>query len=221
MRILLLEDEIAYKETIADYLETLGYEVVSFENGDEALDAIHFGSYHLLLLDIRVPGINGYDIIQTMREAGDETPVIFITSLTDIDNLSIGYELGCNDYIRKPFAPRELKYRIEQVLKLFYFHSNKEEIDLGDGYSYDPATGKLFYEEETVVFTPKEHKVLEYLITRAGEFIPTKQLWEDVWECKMVTESDIRMCIKKIRDKTTKDLIVSHRGLGYKIDRKG
>ena len=129
MRILLLEDEIDYKETIHEYLESLGYAVESFENGDEALDAIHFKSYQLLLLDIRVPGTNGYEIVRTIREAGDETPVIFITSLTDIDNLSIGYELGCNDYIRKPFAAKELKYRVEQVLKLFYFHSGKEEVN--------------------------------------------------------------------------------------------
>ncbi len=221
MRILLLEDEIDYKETIHEYLESLGYAVESFENGDEALDAIHFKSYQLLLLDIRVPGTNGYEIVRTIREAGDETPVIFITSLTDIDNLSIGYELGCNDYIRKPFAAKELKYRVEQVLKLFYFHSGKEEVELGEDYRYNPKTGSLMKGDQPVRFTPKEQKVWDYLITRTGEFVPTKQLWEDVWECKMVTESDIRMCIKKIRDKTSSDLIVSQKGRGYKIDRKG
>ncbi len=220
MRILLLEDEIDYKETIHEYLESLGYHVDSFENGDEALDAIHFRSYHLLLLDIRVPGVNGYDIVKTIRASGDETPVIFITSLTDIDNLSIGYELGCNDYIRKPFASKELKYRIEQVLKLFYFHTNREEIVLAGGYRYDLKSGRLSLDEEEIEFTPKEQKVWEYLIARLGEYIPTQQLWEDVWECKMVTESDIRMCIKKIRDKTDKEIIVSQKGRGYKIDRK-
>ncbi len=220
MKILLLEDEIDYKETIHEYLESLGYEVDSFENGDEALSAIHFHSYHLLLLDIRVPGMNGYEIVKTIRASKDETPVIFITSLTDIDNLSIGYELGCNDYIRKPFASQELKYRVEQVLKLFYFHTNKEEIILSGGYHYDLKSGILSLDDERIHFTPKEQKVWEYLIARLGEYIPTQQLWEDVWECKMVTESDIRMCIKKIRDKTDKEIIVNQKGLGYKIDKK-
>ncbi len=220
MRILLLEDDIDYKETVHEYLESLGYKVDSFENGDEALSAIHFKSYQLLLLDIRVPGTNGYDIVKTIKAAGDETPVIFITSLTDIDNLSIGYELGCNDYIRKPFASQELKYRIEQVLKLYYFHSNKDKVDVGSGYTYDLKTGALLYEQNPVILTPKEQKVWDYLIARIDQYVPTKQLWEDVWECKMVTEADIRMCIKKIRDKTSRELIVSQKGKGYKIDRK-
>ena len=220
MKILLLEDEIDYKETIHEYLDSLGYEVESFENGDEALNAIHFKSYNLLLLDIRVPGTNGYDIVKTIRAADDDTPVIFMTSLTDIDNLSIGYELGCNDYIRKPFASKELKYRVEQVLKLFYFHENKEQIVLRDDFVYDVKEGSLSYKGKPISFTPKEQKVLEYFVLHLGQFITANQLWEEIWEYKMVTEADIRMCIKKIRDKTSKALIVNKRGYGYKIDRK-
>ncbi len=220
MKILLLEDDVSYKETIHEYLESLGYKVESFENGDEVVDALYFKKYHLLLLDIRVPGKNGYEIVQILREQNDETPVIFMTSLTDIDNLSIGYELGCNDYIRKPFAARELKYRVEQVLKLFYLHSNEEEVSLNEEYSYNLTQGKLSKKGEIIAVTPKEQKVLEYLITHLGKYISTKQLWEDVWEEKLVTEADIRMCIKKIRDKTDATFIVNKKGFGYKIDKK-
>ena len=220
MKILLLEDDVSYKETIHEYLESLGYKVESFENGDEVVDALYFKKYHLLLLDIRVPGKSGYEIVKILREQKDETPVIFMTSLTDIDNLSIGYELGCNDYIRKPFAAQELKYRLEQVLKLFYLHSNKEELALNNEYSYNLTQGKLSQKGEIIVVTPKEQKLLEYLITHLGEYISTKKLWEDVWEEKMVTEADIRMCIKKIRDKTDATFIVNKKGFGYKIDRK-
>ena len=220
MKILLLEDDVSYKETIHEYLESLGYKVESFENGDEVVDALYFKKYHLLLLDIRVPGKNGYEIVQMLREQNDETPVIFMTSLTDIDNLSIGYELGCNDYIRKPFAARELKYRVEQVLKLFYLHSNEEEVSLNEEYSYNLTQGKLSKKGEIIAVTPKEQKVLEHLITHLGKYISIKQLWEDVWEEKLVTEADIRMCIKKIRDKTDATFIVNKKGFGYKIDKK-
>jgi DNA-binding response OmpR family regulator len=220
MKILLLEDDISYKETIHEYLESLGYQVESFENGDDVVDAIHFKNYDLLLLDIRVPGMSGYDIVKMMREDNNDIPVIFITSLTDINNLSIGYELGCNDYIRKPFAAQELKYRVEQVLKLFYFHSNEEEIDLGDEYIYKLTQKALFHKSTQISFTPKEQKLLDYLIVHHDNYISTKQLWEDVWEEKLVTEADIRMCIKKIRDKTDTAFIVSKKGFGYKIDRK-
>ncbi len=220
MKILLLEDDIEYKETIHEYLESLGYQVDSFENGNEALDAIYENSYNLLLLDIRVPGISGYEIVKIIRQEENEIPIIILTSLTDINNLSIGYELGCNDYIRKPFAAKELKYRVEQTLKIFYFHTNSERIELQEGYSYQIKTQQIFFNNEVVLLTPKEKKVFDYLINQIDEFVPTKVLWEEVWEYKVVTEADIRMCIKKIRNKTSNNIIISHKGLGYKIDRK-
>ena len=220
MTILLLEDETEYKDTISEYLESLGYEVDSFENGDDALDAIYDKSYNLLLLDIRVPGTNGLEILKTLRDDSNEIPIIFMTSLSDVDDLSIGYELGCNDYIRKPFASIELKYRIEQVLKLFYFHSNKELIKLNDGYTYEIKTQCIFLDKEHIHLTQKEQKVWEYLILRIDTYIPTSQLWEDVWEGKMITEAEVRMIIKKIRNKTSNNIIISHKGLGYKIVRK-
>ncbi len=219
MRLLLLEDEIEYNETIREYLESLGYRVRSFENGDEALDAIYRESFHLLLLDIRVPGTNGYDIVRTLRAEGNDVPVIFLTSLTDIDDLSIGYESGCNDYIRKPFASQELKYRIEQVLKLYYYHTGKTYLDLKRGYRFESATGKLLQGDTPIPLSVKEQQVVAYLIAHAGEYVPTRRLWEEVWEYKLVTEADIRMCVRKIRAKTHPELITSRKGLGYRIDR--
>ncbi len=218
MKILLLEDDPEYNETIREYLEMLDYEVQAYEDGDSALDAIYTETFHLLLLDIRVPGATGYDIVRQLRNEGNDVPIIFITSLTDIDDLSIGYELGCNDYIRKPFASRELKYRIEQVLKLYYYHSNKNTIALVGNYRFETGSSRMLHGDTIVPLSEKESRVVAYLLQHTGEYIPTKRLWEDVWEYKMVTEADIRMCIKKIRSKTRPDLITSRKGLGYKID---
>ncbi len=219
MKILLLEDDPDYNETIQEYLQSLGYTVVGFENGDAALDAVYEETFHLLLLDIRVPGVSGHEIVQRLRSEENEVPVIFITSLTDIDDLSIGYELGCNDYIRKPFAAKELKYRIEQVLKLYYFRTAQDRVKLKGGYIFEVSNGRLMQGDRAVPLSERERQVVEYLVRHADEYIPTRQLWEEVWEYKMVTEADIRMCIKKIRDKTDKTLITSQKGLGYKIDR--
>lgn len=137
MRLLLLEDDLEYKLSIKDYLESLGYEIDDFEDGEDALSAIHENKYHLLILDIRVPKMNGYEVVKSIRENNDNTPVIYITSLTDINNLSLGYELGCNDYIKKPFSPKELKYRVEQLIKLFYANENSKEIELKPNFTYD------------------------------------------------------------------------------------
>lgn len=220
MRILLLEDDFDYKNSIKDYLESLNYDIDDFENGEEALSAIYEKSYHLLILDIRVPGISGYDLVKNIRENNNNVPVIFITSLTDINNLSLGYELGCNDYIKKPFSPKELKYRIEQVIKAFYFSANESYIELNNGFFYEPLKKELIKEHIKVNLTKKESETIFCLITNKNQFVSIEKLRFEVWDDKYINEADIRVCIKNIRDKTSKEFIINQRGIGYKIERK-
>ena len=220
MKILLLEDDFDYKNSIKDYLESLNYDIDDFENGEEALSAIYEKSYHLLILDIRVPGISGYDLVKNIRENDNNVPVIFITSLTDINNLSLGYELGCNDYIKKPFSPKELKYRIEQVIKAFYFSANESYIELNNGFFYEPLKKELIKEHIKVNLTKKESETIFCLITNKNQFVSIEKLRFEVWDDKYINEADIRVCIKNIRDKTSKEFIINQRGIGYKIERK-
>lgn len=217
MNILLLEDDFDYKNTIKEYLESLDYKVHDFENGDDALDAIYEKTYHLLILDIRVPGLSGYDLVKTIREDKNIVPVIFITSLTDINNLSLGYELGCNDYIKKPFSPKELKYRVEQLIKSFYFNTNENQINLIDNFTYDIKTKQLYNNTQPIDLTKKEQEVIFCLIINKNQFVSLDKLRVEVWEDKFINEADIRVCIKNIRDKTSKDFITNKRGIGYKI----
>ncbi len=220
MRLLLLEDDLDYKISIKEYLESIDYIVDDFDNGEDALNAIYENKYHLLILDIRVPKINGYELVKTLRQNNDNTPVIYITSLTDINNLSLGYELGCNDYIKKPFSPKELKYRIEQIIKLFYSNDNSNKIELKPNFIYDVLKGELYTNEKLVSLTKKEAEVVFCLISNKNQFISIDKLRIEVWEDRYICEADIRVCIKKIRDKTSKDFILNQRGVGYKIDRK-
>lgn len=219
MRILLLEDDFEYRQSIKEYLESLDYKIDDFDNGESALDAIYEKNYHLLILDIRVPKISGYELVKQLRQDNNNIPVIYITSLTDINNLSLGYELGCNDYIKKPFSPKELKYRIEQLLKLFYSKDNQELIPLNNDFSYNLLSDELFKNNQVIHLTKKEKELLFCLIHHKNLFVSIDQLRSEVWEDKYINESDIRIIIKKIRDKTTKEFIVNQRGLGYKLDR--
>lgn len=216
MRLLLLEDDFDYKQTIKEYLESLGYLVDDFEDGEEALNAIYENKYHILILDIRVPKLNGYELVKILRQENNNTPVIYITSLTDINNLSLGYELGCNDYIKKPFSPKELKYRIEQLIKLFYANNNKI-IQLSSGLSYDIVKQELYKNGSLVPLTKKENEVVFCLLSSKNQFVSIDTLRTEVWEDRYICEADIRVCIKKIRDKTSKDFISNQRGIGYKI----
>ncbi len=219
MRILVLEDDYSYRSSIKEYLEALGYEVDDFENGKEAISAIYDNTYELLLMDIIVPKMTGYEVLKEVRKQGIEVPIILVTSLSDVDDLSVGYELGCNDYIRKPFSLRELKYRITEAINCFHFKSNTNKIRLVGNYMFDLESNELILDGNYVKLTQIEAKILDFLIRRRGQFCTTLDMTISIWDDDFISDADLRMHIKRIRDKTTKELIVNSRGLGYKIEK--
>jgi DNA-binding response OmpR family regulator len=218
IKILLLEDDYLYKISIKEFLEELDFYVDAFENGDEALDSIFENSYDLLLLDIRVPGMDGFSLLEYIRNAKLDIPVIILTSLTDIKDLSKGYELGCNDYIRKPFDMVELKFRIEQLIKKS-FSTNDEIVTLPDLFKFDVNKSILYKDENQIDLTYKEAELVSLLIQNRSFFVSIETLHERIWENKEILYADIRMCIKRIREKTGKDFIKTKRFVGYKIDK--
>ncbi|PUE63931.1 response regulator transcription factor [Arcobacter caeni] len=219
MKILLLEDDYLYKISIKEFLQELDFIVDDFENGDEALDAIFTNSYDLLLLDIRVPGMDGFTLLETIRKEQLNTPIIILTSLTDIANLSRGYDLGCNDYIRKPFDLIELKFRIEQLIKNSCFKTLDDFIQIVPDYEFDVKKNILYKEKEQIDLSFKESELVSFLVQNRGFFVSIETLHEKIWENKDISYSDIRMCIKRIREKTCKDFIKTKRFVGYKIDK--
>ena len=201
--------------TIKEFLHSLSFEVVEFEDGTEAYNSTFEINYDMLLLDVRVPGLSGYDIIKKIRADENNVPIILITSLTDINNLSIGYEMGCNDYIRKPFALKELKYRILQILNQVHFSINTNKLNLTNGFYIDLDMYEVYQNEKKINLTNTEIKVVLALAKKLDFYVSTTMIIEEVWENKEALETDVRMCIKRIRDKTTKDFIKNKRGLGY------
>ncbi len=218
IRILLLEDDYLYKVSIKEFLEELDFYVDDFENGDDALNAIFENSYDLLLLDVRVPGMDGFSLVEYVRKEKIDVPIIILTSLTDIKDLSKGYELGCNDYIRKPFDMIELKFRIEQLIKN-NFKTNEDLVELENSFKFD-VNKSILYKDDTILdLTQKESELTALLVLNRGFFVSIETLHERIWENKDISYSDIRMCIKRIREKTCKDFIKTKRFVGYKIDK--
>ncbi|CZE47726.1 response regulator transcription factor [Campylobacter geochelonis] len=219
MKILLLEDDHSYRVSIKDFLELLEYEVDDFEDGKSAMDAILDNNYDLLLLDVRTPKMSGYEVVNLTRKEGIEVPIILVTSLTDIEDLSKGYELGCNDYIRKPFALKELKYRITQAINNFSFKTSKKVVNLACGFEFCIDKNELKFKDEAIKLTKIELEIILFLIKRQGSFASTNEIISELWSDEFITEADFRMHIKRIRDKTDKNLIINSRGLGYKIEK--
>ncbi|WP_404318915.1 response regulator transcription factor [Malaciobacter canalis] len=218
MKILLLEDDYNYNESITEYLEDLGFQVDSFYDGEEALDAIVENSYYLLILDIKVPKLNGHELIKYLNEMGNETPILIMTSLVDIDNMTIGYELGCDDYLKKPFELKELELRVTQLIKSKYNTDKNSTYKLKDGYTFEFISGVLKKDDIEIELTSKEIDLIRFLIKNANYYCEIENLRENVWEGKDIHYADIRMYISKIRVKTNKEFILSSRGLGYKIE---
>ncbi len=217
MKILLLEDDYLYKVTIKDFLEEFEYEVDDFDDGNDALDAIYDNSYALLLLDIRVPGIDGYEILKEIRQNGIFTPVIMLTSLTDIHNLSLGYELGCSDYLRKPFELKELKYRIDHTIKTYCFKTPEKSVKIQNNFLFDIESKRLTRDGKNIDLSATELELVSYLVQNRGYFVSISSLQNVVWEGRDITYSDIRMCVKRVRQKCGKEFIKTKKLVGYKI----
>ena len=217
MRVLLLEDEYSLRISIKEFLEDIGYEVDGFMNGVQAYEAIYDKHYDLLLLDVNVPLLSGFELLQKLRAEGNKTSAIFLTSMVDMENLKEGYKRGCCDYIRKPFNLEELELRIHQVFSQLYLEDN-ESVTLGSNLSYDLTTCKLIHDEDEIVLRKTEKEILEVLIKHKNIVVSTEMLQDEVWG-EYVEPATIRVQLNNLRKKLPEDVIQNRRGLGYIIER--
>ena len=217
-KLLLLEDDSALNETISEYLQEQGYEVISTFDGDEAQASIYETSFDLLLLDVNVPGIDGFTLLKQLRKEGVNTPAIFLTSRSALGDVEVGFENGADDYLRKPFALKELYLRIENLLKRSFTHQNSSHVDLGDGLSYDIASLTLYKDQEKITLGNKESRLLKLFIQRKGELIVHEVIQEQLWDFDETPSADaVRTYIKHIRQMIGKERIVSYKRLGYQF----
>lgn len=215
MKVLLLEDDVILQEIIKEFLEEKGVEVEGFFDGGRALDAIGLGRYDMLLLDVNVPTVNGFEILSYLREIGNTTPVIYLTSLSGMKDLKKGFELGADDYLKKPFELEELHVRMQQVSK----HYRLQEEIVFDGIKFIPKVHQLITEDEVIEMRQKEAQVLEYFIHNAGKIISCDEIIENVWEYdKTPTHATIRTYIKNLRKFFTKAYFDTIKGEGYRFN---
>ncbi|AII14501.1 two-component system response regulator [Campylobacter iguaniorum] len=218
MKILLLEDDYEYQISVKEYLENLGYEIDEASDGIEACDKIAKNSYHLLILDIKVPEISGHEVMKYAKNLNLQAPIMIMTSLTNIEDISTGYELGCNEYLKKPFNLAELKFRVNELMRKYYSKDDKNIIKIAKNFDYDTNLKQIKNGQNIVNLSQKEINLIEFLLSRVGMFSSIDDIKYEIWEDKEIDDAGIRMHIKNIRNKTSDDFIISHRGMGYKIN---
>ncbi len=214
-KILLLEDDLILQEIIEEYLVENGYTVDSFFNGEEALDKILSSSYDMLLLDVNVPEINGFEIVEYIKkELKKTTPVIFITSLTEAKNLEKAFDIGANDYLKKPFDLDELKIRIEHHLSKFV---KSDSVEIGD-IIFSPKKQILIVDGKEVKLKSKESLILQFLLEQNGDIVSVDDIIFNIWgENDIPTYATIRTYIKNLRKALGSDIIENVKGDGYRI----
>ena len=220
-KILLLEDDANLNETVTEFLEEEGHQVISVYDGHEAQEKLYESKYDLLLLDINVPGINGLELLNESRKEGVMAPAIFITSMDSVDDLERGFKSGCDDYIRKPFALKELNIRVETLLKRSFFHEHKELITIDENISYDSKNEELVINGENVSLGNKESRLLKLFVKKEGEVLAHERIYEHLWDYdEEPSDTALRTYIKNLRKIIGKDRIVSIKKQGYKFTAK-
>lgn len=218
MKILLLEDDLILNEIILEHLEDKNYEVKTTFDGNHAQELIYSENFDLLLLDVNVPNIDGFELLKDLRTQGIKTATIFITSLNMIDDVEKGFKLGCDDYIKKPFELRELDLRIDNIKRLLNI-SVSENIKIDENIELDSINLEIIKDENKYSITKKESEVLNYLIKQKQKPISIEELTLNIWSYEeSPSDSTIRTYIKNIRKIIGEEKISNIRGVGYRFN---
>ena len=217
-KILLLEDDANLNDTVTDFLEDEGYTIDSAYDGYEAQDRLYESKYDLLLLDVNTPGIDGFTLLKEARDNDVVAPAIFITSLDGIEDLEKGFESGCDDYIRKPFALKELLIRIGTLLRRGFFHEVSEMITIDEGVEYNTKSNELVVNGEAQTLGNKESALFKLFMKHPNEVISHDRIYKELWDFdEDPSDTALRTYIKNIRKIIGKDRIVSIKKQGYKF----
>lgn len=217
MKILLLEDEVMLNESICEYLEVDGHQVDSFFDGVSAFEKIQDTSYDLLILDINVPGIDGLSFLEKLHALKIHTPTIYISALVDIEDISRAYDLGCYDYLKKPFHLKELTLRLERV-KLTN-ETPRVHLRLSKNYSYDQEHSTLLFAQEPCTLTKRQSQIIDLLARNRGLVVDFEQFSVYVWDNQVVDNATIRAEVNRLKKHLKEDIIINVRGMGYMIEK--
>ena len=223
-RILVVDDERRMVGFIRLNLEQDGFEVIEAYNGTEALDRLRDSLPDLILLDVMMPDIDGFEVLRTIRELG-QIPVIMLTAKGEEEDIVKGLELGADDYVTKPFSPRELVSRVKAVLRRgsTFEENDTGVIEVDERLKIDFGRREVWVDNELVKLRPTEYRLLYHLIQNAGWVLTHDQILTKVWGYEYRDEPHyVRLYINYLRKKIEKDpsnpvYILTERGVGYRF----
>jgi two-component system response regulator BaeR len=218
-RILIVEDEPKLAQLLEDYLRAASFQTECVADGREVMPAIGRARPDLILLDLMLPGLPGLDVFKAVRAAGD-IPIIMVTALVEEVDRLVGLELGADDYICKPYSPREVVARVKLVLR----RGSRERDAASSGLALDESRYEAILDGTLLDLTPVEFRLLKTLASRPGRIFPRAELLDSLYaDHRVVADRTVDSHVKNLRRKLQKvradgDLVHSVYGVGYKIE---
>jgi DNA-binding response OmpR family regulator len=226
-RLLIVDDDADMRLLLAEYLRRLGYEVEERESAAEAIEPAVSGAFDCFIFDVAMPGMTGLELLRRVRERGVKTPAMFLTAHDMIDDKVAGFEAGADDYLAKPFSPRELEVRVEALVRRASggptAERDGERISIGD-LVIDKRRHEVTRSGKVVDLTPLEFQILELLASEPGRAWSRNALLDQVWSTDYEGyQRNIDPHINRLRKKIEADpknphYVLTVRGVGYKLN---
>ena len=225
MKILVVEDELKTGNYLKQGLAEAGFIVDLLRNGEDGLHSVLTEAYDLVILDVMLPGIDGWAVLQGVRRSGKDVPVLFLTARDQVDDRVRGLELGADDYLVKPFAFAELLARVRTLLRRGGKHKESENMNMlrAADLELDLMRRRVTRSGKRIDLTAKEFALLELLLRRQGEVLPRSLIASQVWDMNFDSDTNvIEVAVKRLRVKVDDDfepkLIRTVRGMGYVLE---
>ncbi|MCW0188936.1 response regulator transcription factor [Campylobacter lari] len=219
-KILLLEDDLSLNEIINEALSDEGFKVSCVYDAQEALEKAYEEIFDLWIFDVKVPKGNGFEVLKELRESAKNTPAIFLTSLSMLDDVKQGFLSGCDDYIKKPFDIDELIIRVKNIIKRNFSHQKEDLILLNSSknISFEPLNKTLYQDKTIINLTNKEKELLVLLLKKRPHFVSIETIFDEIWSLdEEPVIMSLRVYVKNLRKILGKDLIINQRNIGYAI----
>lgn len=224
MTILVVEDDESVRDVVRRYLERDGHEVMIAGNGTDGLRAAQDHAPDLVVLDVMLPGLDGFSVCKALRgQTGEYVPIIMLTALDEIDDRITGLELGADDYITKPFSAKELALRVKSVLRRTSPDADGTPL-VDDDLYLDRAARTATLRGEPLHLTVREFDLLSFLLANAGHAYSRSELLDNVWGWSFGDHSTVTVHVKRLRHKIEQDptdprRIATVYGVGYRYER--
>lgn len=221
-KLLVVDDEERIRSMIRKYAEFEGHEIEEAVDGMDAIDKCRQNAYDLIIMDIMMPNLDGFSAVKEIRK-DSQAPVIMLSARGEEYDRIHGFEIGIDDYVVKPFSPKELMMRVSAIMKRYRGDTNTKKKDMytDQGLQIDFTARKVFIDDEEIEMSPKEYVLLFYLVRNEGIALTREQLIHDVWGYDFygddrTLDTHIKLLRKSLREYSSR--IVTLRGVGYRFE---